>query len=94
MSTYSSLPTVYEEDEAKQEDLDMEDPPAAEEAAAALAIADLQNSGTDHSAVAGGQATATPSPFFQQLPENNPMQPHVVSNSYPGMAPQSETEQN
>ena len=73
MST-NSLPTVYEEDEAKQGDLDMEDPPAAEEAAAALAIADLQNSGTDHSAVAGGQA-ATPSPFFQQLPENNPLQP-------------------
>ena len=65
MST-NSLPTVYEEDEAKQEDLDMDDPPAAEEAAAALAIADLQNSGTDHSAVAGGQATATPSPYFQR----------------------------
>ena len=39
MST-NSLPTVYESDEEKQGDLDMEDPPAAEQAAAALAIAD------------------------------------------------------
>ena len=59
MSTVSPLPTVYEEDEEKQEDLDMEDPPAAEAAAVALAIDDLQNSGADHSVGAGGQ-TASP----------------------------------
>ena len=87
MST--QLPTVNEEkDEHDDDDLDM-DPPAAEDAAAELGLQDLANSGADHSAVAGGQ-TAAPS-FFQQLPENNPLMPPVVSSSYPGMAPQSTT---
>ena len=58
MSSPNGLPTVYEE-EGKQEDLDMEDPPAAEDAAAVLGLQDLQNSGADHSAVAGSQTASS-----------------------------------
>ena len=76
-------------DDEEQQNLDMEDPPATDEADAALDVDDLQASSADHSAVAGGPVRAAN--FFQQLNSNNQAQPPVASNSYPGMAPQSTT---
>ena len=56
MFTPNGLPTVYEEDEDNQNNLDMEEPPAANEATAALNVGDLAASSADHSADASGPA--------------------------------------
>ena len=54
----------------------------------AMSQEDLQPSSADHSADAGGPAIGF---FQQQLTDNNSLVPPVVSNSYPGNAPQSTT---